>query len=153
MNTINDTCGAGVTTGSEVCKQHDATDNKYEDCPPRMSDGRQFTDYRPRCEAVFGGLPQPMSSYEYRMFLTSHAEDIINKNRDIATLRSSCDWCDSRERTAPPFRTSQRCDDRVCTFEKVCGRGIGVDNATTAGLEASPWDGTAFAACAAAVSS
>ena len=26
------------------------TNNKYFNCPPRMSDGRHFTDYRPVCD-------------------------------------------------------------------------------------------------------
>ena len=26
------------------------SNNKYFDCPPRMSDGRNFTDYRPSCD-------------------------------------------------------------------------------------------------------
>ena len=25
------------------------SDNKFMDCPPRMADGRHFTDYRPNC--------------------------------------------------------------------------------------------------------
>ena len=25
------------------------SDNKYFGCPPKMSDGRHFTDYRPNC--------------------------------------------------------------------------------------------------------
>ena len=26
------------------------SNNKYFDCPPRMHDGRNFTDYRPSCD-------------------------------------------------------------------------------------------------------
>ena len=25
------------------------SNNKYSDCPPRMADGRHFTDFRPNC--------------------------------------------------------------------------------------------------------
>ena len=28
---------------------HKTSDNKHFDCPPRMDDGRHFTDYRSNC--------------------------------------------------------------------------------------------------------
>ena len=28
------------------------TNNKYFNCPPRMDDGRHFTDYRPNCHST-----------------------------------------------------------------------------------------------------
>lgn len=133
--------------GSGVCKN--GCDNKYNDCPPRMADGRQFTDYRPMCDVVFGGVPQPMSSYDYRMFLTTHAEDIMNKNREVASLKSTCAWCDTN--LAPGFKTDQSCDERVCGFVKAHGagdrEGIGLLNESTASdTGVPPWEGTAFAA-------
>ena len=32
---------------SSAC--YKTSDNKFFDCPPRMADGRHFTDYRPEC--------------------------------------------------------------------------------------------------------
>ena len=129
-------------SGSQVCKN--ACDNKYNECPPRMSDGRQFTDYRPRCDVVFGGVPQPMSSYDYRMFLTNHSKDIMNKDRELATMKATCGWCDTNK--TPPFNAQQSCDDRVCGFSTAADErdGVGIMNDTIAGgLKA--WDGAAFA--------
>jgi hypothetical protein len=130
-------------SGSQICKN--ASDNKYNDCPPRMSDGRQFTDYRPKCDIVFGGVPQPMSSYDYRMFLTNHAGDIMNKNREMATLSSSCSWCDRT--VGPDAKTEQSCDDRVCGFSAGAQDGIGMTNDSTAaaGGGLAPWQGASFA--------
>jgi hypothetical protein len=107
-----------------------------------MSDGRQFTDYRPKCDVVFGGVPQPMTSYDYRMFLTNHAGDIIAKNREVATANSTCSWCDKS--MAPVYATEQSCDDRICGFVRNSHDGIGMVNATTIGGEA-PFNGPMYA--------
>ena len=44
---------------------------KYNNCPPRMDDGRHFTDYRPNC--FVNNLIQTQNrvtdSYYYRQFL------------------------------------------------------------------------------------
>ena len=51
------------------------TDNKHFHCPPRMDDGRHFTDYRSNCH--FNNLVRAnnavMNSHDYRMFLTNNA--------------------------------------------------------------------------------
>ena len=55
-------------------------------CPLKMSDGRPFTDYRPRC-AINADLMTDLdknnmikSSYESRMYLQHNAEKIIEAN-------------------------------------------------------------------------
>ena len=60
-------------------------------CPIKMSDGRIFTDYRPRC-AVNADLMTDLSnnsmiksSYESRVFLQNNAEKIIEMNKMNAT--------------------------------------------------------------------
>ena len=52
-----------------------ATDNYVMDFPARMSDGRQFTDYRQNC-IVNNEISKGMSSWEYRNFLTNNAGEI-----------------------------------------------------------------------------
>ena len=46
------------------------------DCPPRMSDGRHFTDFRPNCTInnMLRVQNKVANSYEYRMFLTRNAD-------------------------------------------------------------------------------
>ena len=54
------------------------TDNHQLDFPARMSDGRQFTDYRPNC-FLNNELGQNMGSWQYRTFLTRNASQIHNQ--------------------------------------------------------------------------
>ena len=53
-------------------------DNVELGFPARMSDGRQFTDYRPNCY-LNNELGQNMGSWQYRTFLTRNAVEIHNK--------------------------------------------------------------------------
>lgn len=63
-----------------------AKENKPH-CPIKMSDGRSFTDYRPRCSInaeLLGDLKNSKmmsSSYESRMFLQQNADLIMERNR------------------------------------------------------------------------
>ena len=47
------------------------SNNKYSDCPPRMSDGRHFTDFRPNCvvNTLLRTGCNAYNSFEYRNFL------------------------------------------------------------------------------------
>ena len=71
------------------------TDNKYLSCPPRMADGRHFTDYRPSCELDdrirFDNNVH--NSFQYRQFVTTHAEELMNKNRHEACIQNCCGPC------------------------------------------------------------
>ena len=61
-----------------------ATDNFNLDFPARMSDGRQFTDYRSTC---YLNIPeQKMSTYQYRQFLKHNAEKIMGNFNNIMKL-------------------------------------------------------------------
>ena len=69
-------------------------------CPFRMSDGRQFTDYRPRCIANHKGSIDPtgkqvnsLNSYEYRQYMISNGEDIMMNNRMSAYNNNKCGPC------------------------------------------------------------
>ena len=56
------------------------SNNFYASAPPRMADGRHFTDYRPNCHLNnrIQTENQVSNSYEYRMFLTRNASDLWN---------------------------------------------------------------------------
>ena len=109
-----------------------ATNNKYDNCPPRMSDGRQYTDYAPRCQANFFRLPKPLSSYDYRMYLTENAEKLMDENRADATKNNYCGPC-VKPSTMLPEQTKQVCDGRVCAFpvNDPAGLGLGRQHDTT----------------------
>ena len=59
------------------------TNNKHFTAPPRMADGRHFTDYRPTFDlnTKIQNDNNVDTSYNYRMLLTNNAEQIMELNR------------------------------------------------------------------------
>ena len=107
------------------------SNNQYFNCPPRMADGRHFTDYRPRCTQQVQQLQQSqkiMSSYEQRMFLTNHAEKIISLNAQQAYMMNRCGPCVEPydQGTMVPEIQKQTCNDRTCSFSVNDPYGLGL---------------------------
>jgi len=105
-------------------------------CPPRMSDGRMFTDYRPRCIANFsipglneieGNYDLP-NSYEYRQYLVNNATDLITKNQQAAYKTNSCGPCTNpyNDGTMLPEQRLVKCDSSTCTFYQNDAGGLGL---------------------------
>ena len=71
------------------------SNNKHFDCPPRMADGRHFTDYRPNCHInnIIRTGNNVMNSFEYRTFLTRNAEQLMDVNRTHACKKNCCGPC------------------------------------------------------------
>jgi hypothetical protein len=101
-------------------------DNKHGDCPARMSDGRLMTDYRPRCQVNFEAQPNPMSSYEYRQFLTHNAARLMQQNRDTAFQNAYCGPCLDEPGTMLPEQHKQVCNGRTCSFPVNDPNGVGL---------------------------
>lgn len=101
---------------SKVCEA--GCDNNYYNCPPRMADGRHFTDYRTRCAVNYDSQPKPMSAYDYRMYLTEHAEEILNKNRDLAQRKNSCEPCQG-SKALKADNVIAKCNKRTCSYEVI----------------------------------
>lgn len=113
-----------------------SSNNKFSSCPPRMSDGRMFTDYRPRCIANFavtggdleGNYDLP-NSYEYRQFLINNADNIMSKNRQNAYNNNACGPCTNpyNEGTMLNEQNTVKCDANKCSFysNDVLGLGTG----------------------------
>ena len=61
-----------------------SSNNKFFNSSSRMSDGRNFTDYRPNNEMnrhiVSNNKIDNM--HNYRMFLNRHTEEIIKRNKE-----------------------------------------------------------------------
>ena len=57
-----------------------SSNNKKFKCPPRMDDGRHFTDYRANCHVnnLVRANNKILNSHEYRMFLTHNAKKIMD---------------------------------------------------------------------------
>lgn len=97
-------------------------------CPMRMSDGRAFTDYRPRC-AVYNSYAPPDvtngNSYDSRMFLIHNAEKIIQEERTKAfdLQRQTCPCTGGN--TQMPEKYVVRCTPTSCTRTMVNPNGVG----------------------------
>jgi hypothetical protein len=65
------------------------------DCPPIMSDGRHFTDYRPSCYVHDLILRQNgiSNSYDLKMLLTHNATKLQDINQSYYDLKNSCVSC------------------------------------------------------------
>ena len=71
------------------------SNNKHFGCPPRMNDGRHFTDYRPSCHInnIIRTGNNVMNSFQYRLFLTRNAEELMDINRGYACQKNCCGPC------------------------------------------------------------
>ncbi len=123
------------------------TDNKKFNCPPRMSDGRHFTDYRSRCalntSAAFSivesdkkgniktgkGIVKtpPSNSFDLRQYLIQNGEKIMDMNRERAFQRNMCGPCTLNPSTMLPEQTQIQCDQNSCkvTLNDPTGLGQG----------------------------
>ena len=106
-----------------------ASNNKYLDCPPRMSDGRHFTDYRPGCHLnnqikVNNKL---LNSFEYRMYLTRNAKNIIHSNRVNNCSKNCCGPCQKPYNvgTMLPESSKVTCNKNNCNVSNTDANGIG----------------------------
>ena len=107
------------------------SDNKYRDCPPRMSDGRHFTDYRPVCDVNNTILSDNNleGSFNYRNFLQENGAELMEKNREYACAMNCCGPCDSVEgfeSTMLPEKTKQKTTNTSAKFVKHNQKGLGL---------------------------
>ena len=106
----------------ETGRENRTTDNFHLDFPARMSDGRQFTDYRSSC---YVNLPeQKMTTYQYRLFLKHNAEKIMNNFETINEHVSGCDVCSDYDIVQPYLALT--CDGESCTRQINDHAGVGI---------------------------
>ena len=67
----------------------------YNNCPPRMSDGRHFTDFRPNVylNSELRYKSGRLTGAEYREYLTKNAVKLMNTNSQVAWKRNGCGPC------------------------------------------------------------
>ena len=108
---------------------------KKPHCPIKMSDGRSFTDYRPRC-MVNSELMTDLdnnniikSSYESRVFLQENAEKLMERNRIVMTNNlQPCAPCNrpfNDPGTMYPERYIVKCTPTSCEKIEVNKFGLG----------------------------
>lgn len=102
--------------------------NKNFDCPPRMSDGRIFTDYRSRCDINFLDDGKVLDSYTYRQFLLRNADELIGGMRRTAYMAARCGPCEEpyHQGTMLPELEQDVCDTRTCSRRTLDGTGQGL---------------------------
>lgn len=113
----------------EQCLQ--PSNNKFFNCAPRMQDGRNFTDYRPRC-MVNSVADAQMNSYQSRQFMIQNAVDLMQKNRQVSYEQNRCGPCMEpfNQGTMMPEQLIQTCNASSCTFKvnDINGVGLGRDS-------------------------
>jgi hypothetical protein len=83
------------------------SDNKHLQCPPRMADGRHFTDYRPSnfINDLIRADNNISNSLHYRVFLQQNANSLMDRQRQIACQLNCCGPCPITQSSKEPFGT------------------------------------------------
>lgn len=105
------------------------SDNKYFGCPPRMADGRHFTDYRPSCDmnSVIKVDNNIRNSLNYRLFLQENAEKLLEINRKYSCQKNCCEPCkEGFETTMLPEKYTQLCNKNSCIVVGNDPKGLGL---------------------------
>lgn len=98
--------------------------NRYTSCPALMSDGRLFTDFRPRSNAVEDLLRSGSSSYDYRQQLIKNASSLMSEDRRAAAAVAGCRPCQGAEVPMPEFQV-ETCDNSTCALRMADVNGLG----------------------------
>jgi len=63
-----------------------------------MSDGRHFTDYRPRCivNSAIRSQNKLNNNFDFRMFLINNGNKMIQNFRYEAVKKNKCEACDNK---------------------------------------------------------
>ena len=70
------------------------TNNVYHSCPPLMSDGRAFTDHRPKgLVALQDIVPLSLGSYDYRQHMEQNGERFQMAERKRVFEKNACGPC------------------------------------------------------------
>ena len=67
--------------------------NKFQNCPARMGDGRYGTDYRPNVkinEQLQAKNNIKYDNYKYRQFLIHNGNNIIQANNSLLSRINNC---------------------------------------------------------------
>lgn len=122
-STINSNNNGVVPNPSPSLKSQGAS------CPYRMSDGRNFTDYRTRCTIDYETklLNAFQSSYDQRQFLIQNATKIMHENNRMAESMNECSGCFPKKShgTMLPEKNMVKCNDKKCDFQMVNPNGLG----------------------------
>jgi hypothetical protein len=117
-----------------------ASENRAWDCPPRMADGRLFTDYRPQCVQSLQYREDAMqSSHDYRQYMIQHGISIINQERDQAAKKAECGPCvlPYHLGTMAPEADQWVCNKQTCKRVATGMGGMAIGTGRSYGLDPS----------------
>ena len=94
-----------------------ASENSSSSCPPRMSDGRLFTDYSPRCVRNLKYAQAGIGSQDLRLFLINNGIKIMEQDRSAAAKVAFCAPCKQpwSQATMAPETDRFVCDKVSCS--------------------------------------
>lgn len=106
----------------DSCNSNDncykTSNNKHFNCPPRMDDGRHFTDFRGNCYVnnIIRNNNNIFNSFQYRTFLTNNANKLMELNRGYACQKNCCGPCQQPYETGTmlPTETNITCGSDKC---------------------------------------
>ena len=103
------------------------SNNKYFDCPARMSDARHFTDYKPNCELIAQIKVDNKlnNSFETRNFLQNNASKLMGINQEHSCHLNCCNLQEDFADTMAPCSHQVECDKNNCKRTLVNKDGIG----------------------------
>ena len=103
------------------------SDNKHFGCPPRMADGRHFTDYRPHCyvDNLIIAENGINNSFNYRNFLQQNATTLMQINRQYSCQKNCCVPCKQGAGTMLPEANKFVCDKNTCRLVSNDPNGLG----------------------------
>ncbi len=103
------------------------SDNKHFGCPPRMADGRHFTDYRPHCyvDNLIIAENGINNSFNYRNFLQQNAGQLMEINRKYVCNKNCCLPCTQGNGTMLPESNKFVCNKNSCRLVNNDPNGIG----------------------------
>ena len=118
VNTTNVSNGKLPENGVKI------SDNFILEFPARMSDGRQFTDYKSN---GFLNLHEEElnTTLEYRMYLQNNAEKIMDNNYNIVASINDCSDCPGYE--IVDTKSLLTCNKETCIEELKNNSGMGFD--------------------------
>ena len=93
-----------------------------KNCPHFMSDGRAFTDYRPRCMQDF-----KMCNFEHRQFMINNAEKLMEADRAKHYNANNCAPCVEpyNQGTMLNEKNMVQCNKNTCTTKLNDVNGLG----------------------------
>ena len=117
-----------MSCNKDLCMK--TSNNKFFGCPPRMDDGRHFTDYRGNCYVnnLIRANNNTFNSYQYRMFLTKNANNMMQMNRTNACQKNCCGPCKKPYDigTMMPEKGNMDCSSGKCNYQEVNKNGLGL---------------------------